>query len=223
MNYYHKTELLKRLSGFLLLVSFVMTSGCQMLFPKNAGKDLQHFAQRAPQPGTIMPDVQIVTLDGEKRELGDYIDDKPLVLQLGSHSCPVYRYRRFDMNKLQQEYGDKVDFLTIYTIEAHPDGSKSPYREGEWLTAINRLTRVRVAQPETLNERLAQASTSISELGTLNPVVVDVMQNNAWNTFGAAPSPAYVINKEGQVVLRQVWVNPKAIKQTLDKILPSDN
>jgi len=207
----------------LLLVTIVFTSGCQMLFPKNAGKDLQHFALQAPQPGTTLPELDIVTLEGEQRRLSEYVDGKPLVLQLGSHSCPVYRYRRFDMNKLQREFGDAVDFLTIYTVEAHPAGSKSPYRESEWLTGINRVTGVRVTQPGTLVERIDQASYSIDELDTPNPVVVDVMQDEAWNTFGSAPSPAYVINKLGEIVLRQVWVNPKGIKQTLDQLLPGDD
>jgi len=207
----------------LLLATVMLTSGCQMLFPKNASKDLQHFAQKAPQSGTTLPNLQIVTLDGEQRNLSEYVDGKPLVLQLGSHSCPVYRYRRFDMNKLQREFADTVDFLTIYTVEAHPASSKSPYREGEWLTGINRVTGVRVPQPDTLVARINQASYSIEELGTPNPVVVDAMQDEAWNTFGSAPSPAYVIDERGQIVLRQVWVNPKKIKQALDELLPGDS
>jgi hypothetical protein len=71
----------------------------------------------------------------------------------------------------------------------------------------------------TLGERVQQASFSISELGTPNPVVIDEMHNNAWSTFGAAPSPAYVIDDHGQIVLRQVWVNPTIIEQTINELL----
>jgi len=199
----------------------MQTAACQMLFPNEPGKDLQHYSQQAPRQGTALPNLQIVTLDGEPRQLGEFVNGKPMVLQLGSHSCPVYRYRRFGMNALLHEYAGKVDFLTIYTIEAHPDGSKSPYREGEWLTAINRVTGVRVTQPRTLIERIQQASFSITELGTQNPVVVDGMHNHAWSTFGAAPAAAYVVDKNGKIVLRQAWVNPKVIKKKLNDLLGS--
>lgn len=203
-----------------LLVAVTLTvSGCQALFPKEAGKELVHFTEQTPPEGERAPDVKLVGLDGQTRSLSDYIGEKPLVLQLGSHSCPVYRYRRFDMNALQRQYAGRVNFLTIYTIEAHPQGSKSPYREGEWLTAFNRFTGVRLLQPQTLPERLDRASFSIRELGTRNPVVVDVMNNSAWNIYGAAPSPAFVVDKTGRVALRQVWVEPKGIKHALDLLL----
>ena len=203
----------------LLLTVIMQMAACQMLFPTKPGKDLQHFSRQAPQQGAALPNLQIVTLDGEPRQLSEFVNGKPLVLQLGSHSCPVYRYRRFGMNALQREFDGEVDFLTIYTIEAHPDGSESPYRDGEWLTAINRVTGVRVTQPRTLTERVQQASFSISELGTPNPVVIDEMHNAAWNIFGAAPSPAYVVDARGQIVLRQVWVDPKPIKEKLNELL----
>lgn len=64
-------------------------------------------------------------------DLSAIIGEQPVVLQLGSHSCPVYRYRRFDIFALQREYADRADFVVVYTQEAHPVRSDSPYRDEE--------------------------------------------------------------------------------------------
>lgn len=206
----------------LLLLAAIFMTGCQTLFPTKPGKELQHFADRAPKEGAVVPDVELVKLDGRRIKLKDYIGERPVVLQLGSHSCPVYRYRHYDMNPLQQEFASRAHFLTIYTIEAHPEGSKSPYRDEEWLTVVNRATRVRVPQPMSLEERLHQASMSVSRLGTKNQVLADEMSNAAWQTFGAAPTAAFVIDKAGRIVLRQVWVEPKGIRQALELLLATE-
>ncbi len=44
----------------------------------------------------------------------------------------MFRYRRYGMERLVGELGDRVHFLVLYTREAHPLGSPSPYTAGEW-------------------------------------------------------------------------------------------
>ncbi len=206
----------------LLLLGTLVTfaSGCASLFPVEADDDLAHFATQAPGVGEAAPELQARRLDGTRVQLSDILDGKqPVVLQLGSHSCPVYRYRRFDIAKLQREYAGDVTFVVVYTVEAHPEGSKSPYREGEWLTNINRVTRTRVKQPESTEARIAQAIWSTEKLGRSDLIVVDTFEDRTWQRYGAAPSAAFVLDAGGNIVLRQPWVEPDGIRRALDGLL----
>lgn len=175
----------------------------------------------APEVGEPAPRFSLVDLAGRTVKLEELIGDKPIVLRFGSHSCPVYRYRRFSMSGLEEDFRDRVHFLLIYTVEAHPVGSKSPYHEEEWDTLWNRLTGVRVRQPEDEEGRLERARSSHEKLGLEPLMVVDGMDNAVWQSYGAASSPAFVIDLEGNVAARQVWVEPKKIRQVLNRLLNS--
>ena len=123
------------------------------------------------------------------------------------------------MAKLHQEYKDRVKFLLVYTLEAHPVGSKSPYADGEWLTSWNKITDVRIPQPDDITTRSSQASESHKTLNIAYPMVVDGMDNSVWKTYGAAASPAFVIDRSGRIVLKQPWVDPKEIRRVLNELL----
>ncbi len=126
------------------------------------------------------------------------------------------------MASLYNEYKDKAKFLVIYTLEAHPVGAKSPYADREWLTWWNRFGGVRVPQAADAAERVSQAKFSHETLEIEYPMATDRMDNGTWRAYGAASSPAFVINRKGQIALKQVWVNPKKIQQTLDKLLSDE-
>lgn len=205
-----------RKTALLLLCSIV--AGCQ-LFPTEPGDELAHFGERSPQPGDALPDLRVLDLDGSSVLLSNLVQDKPLVVRLGSYSCPVFRYRRFDMDKLQRRYGDRVDFVVIYTQEAHPVDDPSPYADGEWDPWINRLTRVRVREPQTQSERLERARWAQSVMAAKDRFVVDDQANNGWRTLGQAPSSAFLFDRTGTLVLRQVWVEPEELATALDRLL----
>ncbi|MBA3564548.1 MAG: redoxin domain-containing protein, partial [Gammaproteobacteria bacterium] len=125
-----------------LVALVTVVSGCTSLFPTEPGESLAHFPMQAPQEGEKAPDFQLRDLSGATMRLTELIDDRPIVLQLGSHTCPVYRYRRFGMRELQAEFADRVHLLVVYTLEAHPTGAPSPYSNKEWRPLINRMTGV---------------------------------------------------------------------------------
>ena len=202
-----------------LLPILICLGGCRALFPTEAGDELQHFTEEAPALGEHLPDLSLVTTDGRRVRLPDIAAGKPVVLQLGSHSCPVYRYRRFDVRKLKEEFEGSVDFVTLYTLEAHPEGSVSPYRDEEWNPLINKIFGVRVSQPQSLHARIARAAWSSEALENRSSVLVDNMSDAGWKAFGRAPSAAFVIDEKGHVVLRQVWVEPSAIRRALRQLL----
>lgn len=202
---------------FLILLLFTLVAlGC---FPHQPGPRLAHFAEQAPAVGDPAPDFELIDLDGNAVELSEWIGEKPIVLRLGSHSCPVYRYRRFSLEPLIEEYEDRVHFLTVYTLEAHPVGSQSPYADDEWVSLPNRVTGVFVEQPANAEERLETARSSHDTLDLPEPMVVDDMDNSVWKAYGSASSPAFVIDREGRIALRQVWLDPKGIRRALEELL----
>lgn len=202
--------------ALLLLTASIPLAGC---FPHEAGPRLAHFDASAPAVGDAAPRFALAGLDGAEVDLENFLGERPVVLQLGSHSCPVYRYRRFGMEKLVDEFGDRVHFLLVYTREAHPVGSKSPYAEGVWDPLWNRLTGVRVREPATLDERRELAGRSLRMLELQQTMLTDAMDNAVWQSYGAASSPAFVLDSESKVVLRQVWLDPKEIGRELRRLL----
>jgi hypothetical protein len=188
-------------------------------FPHEPGPRLSHFADAAPALGETVPDLVLSDLSGNEVVLADLLGNGPVVLQLGSRSCPVFRYRRYGMEKLQERFGDRVQFLVIYTQEAHPVGSKSPYVDREWNPWINRWTGVRITQPTTDEERRQLAQATLEDLELRGQLMVDGLDNAAWLAFGAASAPAFVLASDGRVVLSQVWVDPKPIADLLEELL----
>lgn len=80
--------------------------------------DLQksaRFGQRAPNPS-------VVTLDGASHPhlLNFCRGNRPLVLNFGSWSCPVFRARTQEFLEIARQFKDIADFLTVYIEEAHP-------------------------------------------------------------------------------------------------------
>lgn len=191
-------------------------------FPHEAGPRLAHFDELAPRIDDPAPAFELRSVDGTLVELGDLVGEQPIVLQLGSRSCPVFRNRRHWVEGLIEDYGGRVRFLVVYTLEAHPAGSKSPYADEEWLTIFNRAAGVRIPQAQSLEERMAEARLTRDRLELTSTVLVDNLDNGVWNAYGAASSPAFVIDRSGRVVLRQVWIDPKEIRRTLDRLLESE-
>ena len=208
---------MSRLGPLVLVLLLVLLLGC---FPKEPGKHLEHFATAAPQASEPAPDFELRDLDGEIVRLSDRLGDRPVVLHLGSHSCPVYRYRnKHYMESLWQGYEGRADFYVIYTREAHPVGSPSPFTGEEWDTIFNRATGVRVRDATTYDERRAQAQDSRDRLDLPVPVLVDSIDNTVWHTYGEAASPAFVIDTEGKIADAMPWVDPARIREALDRLL----
>ena len=205
-------------------LAFVVTlllsqTACSLLFPTEAGESLSHYDGSAPQQAEPAPGFTLYDIDGNQVMLADLVGKKPLVVQLGSYSCPVFRYRRFDMQELQREFVDRVDFVVVYTQEAHPVDAINPYEDRIWNPVINKVAGVNVAEHKTAEERQRQASMAFDAMELDSRFLVDSMDNSVWRQYGAAPSAAYVIDVHGIIRLRQPWVYPREIRKVLLELL----
>ena len=205
-----------------IVLSVVLSSACESLFPLEAGEELPDFYRQSPATGAPVPDLTVYELQGEPVNIASLIGERPLVVQLGSYSCPVFRYRRFYLRPLREAYAGRVDFVVLYTLEAHPVGAISPYADREWVPRSNRFFGIRGDQPITLDARLERARWARERMQSNARFLVDGMENQAWQALGAAPAAAFVIDREGRVVLRQPWVDPAGIAATLDELLADE-
>ncbi|MFC1913334.1 hypothetical protein ACFLX7_03995 [Chloroflexota bacterium] len=92
---------------------------------------------------------------------------------------------------MQARYLSQVQFIIIYTTEAHPVGSACPYTGTEWTDVASTDEQGNpLTQPTTYQERVAQSAQMIEELGITVPTLIDEMDNPVWCTYGAAPNIA---------------------------------
>lgn len=168
-----------------------------------------------PAVGEEAPKLTVRDTLGRELELETLWAEKPLVLVTGSWSCPVYRRQAPELQRLFERYGPRAKFAVLYTVEAHPSGSASPYTGEEWLTDENRREGILLQQPETFEERAELASRSRAALKLGMPFLVDGIENEAWEAYGNAPNACYVINSEGEVLARQDWLDPPALEKEI--------
>ena len=122
------------------------------------------------------------------------------------------------------KYGSEVQFILIYTIEAHPVGSASPYSGREWTGPASIDERGNpLTQPETYEQRVSYAAKAIEELGISLPVLIDEMDNPVWCTYGPAPNIAYFIGSDGIILEKQGWYEPQRMERIIQERLARNN
>jgi len=169
-----------------------------------------------PRTGRPAPDFSLQMLDG-KSVSGESFRGRPLVLVFGSITCPVFRGNIPALNRLADAMADRAAFLIIYTLEAHPHDSTSPYFDGVWVPEKNVRDGVLKPQPTDMAGRTALARETIEKHGLRLPVAVDTMDNAIWQAFGARPNSAFVIDATGRVAVAQEWAEPEQLREALEQ------
>jgi hypothetical protein len=159
------------------------------------------------------------TLEGKPVQLQEYVGKKPVVLELGSYTCPIFREKHSAMEKLYSKFGGQAEFLVLYTLEAHPKRDPSPYTGVEWVTEPNEAQGILYRQHQTETERLSVAEKAREGLNIRMPILVDDFENSTWEAYGRAPNAAYLIGKDGRVKIRQGWFEPREFEEALAREL----
>jgi Iodothyronine deiodinase len=95
---------------------------------------------------------------------------------------------------MHRQYGDQVDFLTVYIKEAHP--------EDEWQMEPNPTEGVCYPQPKTTGERVAIANDFVRRFGWDVPTAVDPIENPADQAYAGWPERFYIIDERGVIVFK---------------------
>lgn len=179
--------------------------------------DLRSVGVNGPKPGTDAPDFSLMTVDGKSVQASVLWKERPTVIVTASHTCPVFRGKVAAIEAMQKEFAGRVNFVIVYTIEAHPQGDPSPYSGEEWVTTKNEREGILFRQPVTGKERAERARACIQREKMTVTMVVDSMENMVWKAYGKAPNCAYVIGKDGKIIESQPWMDAVKLMQVLQK------
>lgn len=151
----------------------------------------------APEIGEPFRDAPLWTLDGARVRLSDYLQGKPLVLETGSITCPMYAASAAPMQELAAGHPE-LDFVLMYVREAHP---------GE-----------RTEAHSDLDAKIAAARRSAGRHGDRRTTLVDDVDGTAHRLWGAMPNSVFVIAPDGTVLYRTMWNNAARLGPILDEI-----
>jgi peroxiredoxin len=153
-----------------------------------------------PEPGERAPDFKGKTLSGETFRLSDYQGKKNVLLIFGSATCPMTARSIRGLNELYNEFrGDEIDFLFIYSREAHP-GEKIPAH--------------RSAQEK---EQVARQFRDEEELRMT--VVVDDVRGSIHRKYSELPNPAFLVDKSGHIAFRSMWTESERLAEAMEELL----
>ena len=146
---------------------------------------------------------------------------KPVLMISGSYTCPVFRYKIEEINQLAEDYADELEVMIIYTVEAHPVGSVSPYFGFENVGNANTNDNIFYEQPGTYGERKAIASEMLDALEINVPVYLDDACNSWWSTYGPTANGAYLVDTNGIVFAKHAWFDtfPNYIDCDIESLL----
>ncbi len=150
----------------------------------------------APNIGDSAPDFTAYTLEGKKVKLSDYFG-APLVLEMGSITCPVFVGVMSSMKKLQEKF-PQVKFLVLYVREAHPGEKRGAHHS-------NKVKQKRAKECKTLHN-------------DPRTVLVDDVSGRAHKIYGLFPNSTYIIDGGGKIFWRAKWNHPKELQKNLQRL-----
>lgn len=95
---------------------------------------------------------------------------------------------------MSREFGDAARFLMVYIREAHASD--------EWQTPDNTAAGISIAQPTSLLDRHAVASSCGDALDLEIPMVVDDVDDSVATAYGAWPDRLYVVGADGTIAFQ---------------------
>ena len=153
------------------------------------------FSSDAPKPGQVLPDRILVRSDGEEISLRRLADGRPLVLVVGSLTCPVTVSTLPTFSEMNRLYGDRVAFAFIYTREAHP---------GE-----------NIRQPATLTEKVEHARLLKELHGVDWPVLVDDLDGTLHRTLDTKQNSVHIVGSDGRIVFRALFAGDDEVNNAI--------
>ena len=172
-------------------------------------------------PGNKVPDFTLYTTNGKPFHLYEELEKgKPLVIINGSYTCDISRGNLSSIKEISKRYDDKVKVVMVYTIDAHPSDTLSPYatNANEWIPQNNIRDNISATQPRTYGERVALSNAWITENQLSMPVLIDEPNNEYWMEFGQAPNMCYIIDPDGVIRYRRTWYNEKDLDKEIQQM-----
>lgn len=123
---------------------------------------------------------------------------------------------------MAQQYRDKVNFVTIYTIEAHPKSPFNSPRKGKpWPLSYSTYGQAYNWQDRVTHAKAAaaQAGDFLMLVDPLTPQNTTLGNDPMWCTYGCMPNSALLLGVNGTVAFSQTWFDDVDMKQAIQKLL----
>jgi Spy/CpxP family protein refolding chaperone len=178
--------------------------------PDDADDAPSESTQSGAGPGDTAPNFDLRKLDGLPVQLSSF-QGRILVIEFGSYSSPSFRDRVKDMEQLKRDLGARVNFLVIYTKEAHA--------EGEWDVQQNKDADITVAQHVDENTRKDAARVAKDKLKISIPIALDSMDDSTAAAYEGMSNAAVIIDRDGFIAYRQKWCDPVSLRRKIEELL----
>jgi hypothetical protein len=158
------------------------------------------FHKSAPKAGEPFPEFKLETTDGNIITKLDFVNHKPLLLIIGSLTCPMTASAMPNIKRLHDKYGDRVEFVLMNVREAHP---------GEL-----------VPQPETIASKLEHTHKLKQLYGVDLTVATDDIEGTLHNALDPKPNAVFLMSITGTVLFRSLWASDEAaLMQALEDLV----
>ncbi len=152
----------------------------------------------APEPGSPIPDFDLMTVDGRRLSKSDLLG-RPFLVVFGSCTCPMTLSGIDALKRLHDAYGRDVEFVTVYVREAFPGD--------------------RIGQAQTFDEKMTRAAGFRQMYAIPWTVAVDDLEGGFHRRFAGHPSSAYLVDSNGVIAYRCLWSNSEAaLRYGLDQV-----
>lgn len=95
---------------------------------------------------------------------------------------------------MHEQYGDRVQFQTVYIREAHP--------LDEWQMDSNEKENVCYRQPKTLKDRVAIANDFVKRFRYPLPLAIDEIDDRVEKQYAGWPERFYIVDPDGVIVYK---------------------
>jgi hypothetical protein len=189
----------------------------------------EDFEKNGAPVGATIGSLKVSTMAGGATDLAQTWRDRPALIVTASLTCGHSRERQPEVEKLAAKYKDAVNVVVLYTLEAHPVGSASPYaiyspeseesgKPGERSGGAKKAGLER-RQPQTGEQRKALAREFQDRLQVKSLMVLDEMSNAAWKALGGGPNMGLLVGRGGKVVVKHGWFDGASMDKSIQYYL----
>lgn len=155
------------------------------------------FTDSAPRPGNRLPDFELPTPTGETISSAELRNEKPLLLIIGSLTCPMTKSSAPLMKQLHQEFGSRISFVLLHVREAHPGEHRD--------------------QPHSESKKLEHATRLQERDQFAFPIAVDSPEGTIHRQLDGKPNSIWLADQDGSILYRGLWAgDEKGLRQALE-------
>ena len=166
--------------------------------PHVLSKDMQlTMRSRGPHPGDMAPDFELQDTEGRTWRLSE-LRGRPVVLILGSASCPMTRGGIPALQEIYHDYRDQTQWLLMYVREAHPGESLPAHKTDE---------------QKRRHADFLRRDDYISW-----PIMVDDLEGTNHRAYGMLPNGVFLIDADGRIAFRGDFSHGPSLRRALDQL-----